>query len=298
MPAHTLLRCSGKNSFMIKKLDSYLPDLSQSLIIMGLMILVGSVVSVLATVAISFIFPSFEPYSQLLIYPLLFLPPAIYIYSKIVNQKDMAYVLGANEKPVVPLNNPRFGRLGGLLSFIIIFFLIFAFNIVTEPLSSWMGVPEFIKDVMQNMKENPLTAFISVAIFAPLFEEVLCRGIILRGLLHYYSPWKAILWSAAMFAVMHLNPWQAIPAFLIGTLMGWIYYKTRSLWATIFIHFLNNSFSFAITVLFPELPDDATFSSIIPGNYYFITYIIALLFTVGAIYLMNQKYDKPISDKI
>lgn len=210
----------------------------------------------------------------------------------------MAYVLGATEKPVVPLNNPGFGRLGGLLSFIIIFFLIFAFNIVTEPLSSWMGVPEFIKDVMQNMKENPLTAFISVAVFAPLFEEVLCRGIILRGLLHYYSPWKAILWSAAMFAVMHLNPWQAIPAFLIGGLMGWIYYKTRSLWATIFIHFLNNSFSFAITVLFPELPDDATFSSIIPGNYYYITYTIALLFTVGAIYLMNQKYDKPISDKI
>jgi len=287
---------------MIKKLDSYLPDLSQSLIIMGLMILVGTLVSVLATVAISFIFPAFEPYSQLLIYPLLFLPPAIFIYSKIVNQNDMAYVLGATEKPVVPLNNPRFGRLGGVLSFIIIFFLIFAFNIVTEPLSSWMGVPGFIKDLMQNMKENPLTSFISVAVFAPLFEEVLCRGIILRGLLHYYSPWKAILLSAAMFAVMHLNPWQAIPAFLIGGLMGWIYYKTRyktrSLWATIFIHFLNNSFSFAITVLFPELPDDATFSSIIPGNYYFITYTIALLFTVGAIYLMNQKYDKPVSNKI
>lgn len=298
MPEHTLLRYSGKNSFMIKKLDSYLPDLSQSLIIMGLMILVGSFISVIATVAINFIFPAFEPYSQLMIYPLLFLPPAIYIYSKIVNQKDMAYVLGATEKPVVPLNNPRFGRLGGLLSFIIIFFLIFAFNIVTEPLSSWMGVPDFIKDLMQNMKENPLTSFISVAVFAPLFEEVLCRGIILRGLLHYYSPWKAIILSAAMFAVMHLNPWQAIPAFLIGGLMGWIYYKTRSLWATIFIHFLNNSFSFAITVLFPELPDDATFSSIIPGNYYFITYTIALLFTVGAIYLMNQKYDKPVSNKI
>ena len=76
----------------------------------------------------------------------------------------MAYVLGATEKPIVPLNNPSFGRLGGVLSFIIIFFLIFAFNIVTEPLSSWMGVPDFIKTLMQNMKENPLTAFISVAV--------------------------------------------------------------------------------------------------------------------------------------
>jgi membrane protease YdiL (CAAX protease family) len=283
---------------MLKKLDSYLPDLSQCLIIMGLMILVGSVVSVLATVAIGFIFPSFEPYSQLLIYPLLFLPPGIYIYSKIVNQKDMAYVMGSAEKQIVPLNNPGFGRLGGVLSFILFFFLVFAFNLVTEPLSSWMGVPEFIRVLMQDMKDYPFTTFISVAIFAPLFEELLCRGIILRGLLHYYSPWKAILWSAGMFAVMHLNPWQAIPAFLIGSLMGWVYYKTRSLWATIFIHFINNGFSFAITVLFPQLPDDVTYASLIPGNYYYITFTIALLFTVGAIYIMNQKYDKPVSYKI
>lgn len=283
---------------MLRKLNTFLPDLNQSLIILALMIAAGSIIAILGTWAVYYVFPTMGPYSQFLMYPLLFLPPAIYIYIKIVTNKNMVNASGAVEKPVVPLNNPGFGKLGGLLSFIIFFFLIFAFNIVTEPFSSWMGVPDFIKTLMQNMKENPLTMFISVAVFAPLFEEVLCRGIILRGLLHYYSPWKAIVWSSAMFAVMHLNPWQAIPAFLIGGLMGWIYYKTRSLWATIFIHFLNNSFSFAITVLFPELPDDVTYSSIIPGNYYYITYIIALLFTVGAIYLMNKKYDKPVSDKI
>ncbi|EKD31851.1 MAG: hypothetical protein ACD_77C00233G0001 [uncultured bacterium] len=283
---------------MLRKLNTFLPDLNQSLIILALMIAAGSIIAILGTWAVYYVFPTMGPYSQFLMYPLLFLPPAIYIYIKIVTNKNMVNASGAVEKPVVPLNNPGFGKLGGLLSFIIFFFLIFAFNIVTEPFSSWMGVPDFIKTLMQNMKENPLTMFISVAVFAPLFEEVLCRGIILRGLLHYYSPWKAIVWSSAMFAVMHLNPWQAIPAFLIGGLMGWIYYKTRSLWATIFIHFLNNSFSFAITVLFPELPDDVTYSSIIPGNYYYITFIIALIFTVGAIYLMNKKYDKPVSDKI
>ena len=283
---------------MFKKLNTFLPDLNQSLIILALTTVAGSIISVLGGWAVYLLFPPLVPYKQFMMYPLVFLPPAIYIYTKIALTKKMADSSGAIEKPVVPINNPGFGKLGGLLSFIIFFFLIFAFNIVTEPLSSWMGIPDFIKEIMKLMKENPLTMFISVAVFAPLFEEVLCRGIILRGLLHYYSPWKAIIWSSAMFAIMHLNPWQAIPAFLIGGLMGWIYYKTRSLWATIFIHFLNNSFSFAITVLFPKLPDDVTFASIIPGNYYYITFLIALLFTVGAIYLMNQKYDKPVSDKI
>ncbi len=281
---------------MLKKIYSFLPDLSQSLIITGIMILVGSLISGLAMIAINFMIPALIPYTQLFLYPVLFLPPAIYIYLKIINQKNIEHVEGgSSEKVVIPINNPNFGRLGGILSFILIFFLVFSFNIITEPLSSWMGVPGFIKHLMQQMKENPLSTFIPIAIFAPLLEEVLCRGIILRGLLHYYSPWKAILWSAGIFAVIHLNPWQAIPAFLLGSLMGWIYYKTRSLWATIFIHFINNSFSFAITVLFPKLPDDITYSSIIPGNYYYITFTIALLFTAGAIYIMNQKYDKPLS---
>ena len=66
------------------------------------------------------------------------------------------------------------------------------------------------------MKEIPLTTFISVAVFAPLFEEVLCRGIILRGLLHYYSPWKAILLSAAATPIIRI-------IIMLGFLVSLIY---------------------------------------------------------------------------
>lgn len=83
-----------------------------------------------------------------------------------------------------------------------------------------MGVPDFIKEFYDNMKLNPWSSFLTVVIFAPLFEELLCRGVILRGLLHHITPAKAIFWSALMFAVMHLNPWQALPAFMVGLLMG------------------------------------------------------------------------------
>lgn len=283
---------------MFRKLNSFLPNLNQSLIILALTILAGSLISILATFAINLIVPSFEPYSQLVMYPLLFLPAAVYIYSIIISRHFTEDATGSNAQRDVPINWPDFGRIGGILSFILFFILIFAFNIITEPLSSWMGIPDFIKALMAQMKENPISTFITVVVLAPLFEELLCRGIILRGLLQYLSPWKAILLSAGMFAVMHMNPWQAIPAFLIGGLMGWIYYRTRSLWAVIFIHFINNGFSFAMTVFFPELPDDITFASIIPDNYYYLTYVIALLITVAIIYTMNQRYDKPLSDKI
>lgn len=283
---------------IFKNLHYFLPDLRQSWILLGLTAIVGTVVSVLATTAVTIVFPSVSGWPELLIYPFLFIPPAVYIYSKLANQKDIADVTGNNDRQSIPLNKPSFGKLGGVLSFSLLFPLVFAFNIATEPLSSWMGLPDFMKQLFEQMKEYPVSAFISVAIFAPLLEEILCRGIILRGLLAHYPPSKAILWSAAMFAIMHMNPWQAVPAFLMGIMMGWIYYRTRSIWAVIFIHFINNSFSFIITAFFPGIAADATFSSILPGNLYYLIFVASVIYTAGVIYLMNRHYDKPLSIKI
>lgn len=281
-----------------KNLHYFLPDLRQSWILLALTAIVGTIVSVLATTAVSIVFPSVSGWPDLLIYPFLFIPPALYIYGKIANQKDLAEVTGDDNCRRTPLNNPTFGRLGGVISFALILPLVFAFNITTEPLSAWMGLPDFMKQLFEQMKEYPVSAFISVAIFAPLLEEIFCRGIILRGLLTHYSPTKAIFWSAAMFAIMHMNPWQAVPAFLMGILMGWIYYRTRSIWAVIFIHFINNSFSFVVTAFFPDIAADATYSSILPGNLYYLIFAASVLYTAGVIYLMNRHYDKPVSCKI
>ena len=281
-----------------KNLHYFLPDLRQSWILLALTAIVGTIVSVLATTAVSIVFPSVSGWPELLIYPFLFIPPALYIYGKIANQKDLAEVTGDDNRRRIPLNSPSFGRLGGFISFALIFPLVFAFNIATEPLSAWMGLPDFMKQLFEQMKEYPVSAFISVAIFAPLLEEIFCRGIILRGLLTHYSPTKAIFWSAAMFAIMHMNPWQAVPAFLMGIMMGWIYYRTRSIWSVIFIHFINNSFSFVLTAFFPEIAADATYSSILPGNLYYLIFAASVLYTAGVIYLMNRHYDKPLSSKI
>ena len=153
-----------------------------------------------------------------------------------------------------------------------------SFSMVTEPSSAWIPMPDVIKQVFEELMQKSLFAFLSLVVVAPVCEEWLCRGIILKGLLTHYSSRKAIVWSAVMFAVMHLNPWQGIPTFFYGLMVGWIYCRTRSLRYCIFIHAVNNATVFILAVfLIPDVPLDATFADI-AGGYYI--YAVALFVCV------------------
>jgi uncharacterized protein len=77
---------------------------------------------------------------------------------------------------------------------------------------------------------------------APTLEEMLFRGVILRGFLRRYSRTFAILWSAALFGIAHLNLYQFMTAFAIGIVGGWLYERCRSLWPCILLHASYNAF--------------------------------------------------------
>lgn len=109
--------------------------------------------------------------------------------------------------------------------------------------------------------QHPYLAFLTIGVAAPLLEEMLFRGIILKFLLKKYAPWKAIVLSAVIFGAFHLNIWQFVGAFLIGIYMGYLYWRTGSLFYPVLLHFLNNSISFYIvwkthTVDTGFLPED------------------------------------------
>ena len=78
-------------------------------------------------------------------------------------------------------------------------------------------------------------------IIGPFVEEVVFRGLILRGLLGRWRPWTAIITSSVLFALMHFNPAQAPIALAVGLVLGWIYTRTRSIGLCIFGHALNNA---------------------------------------------------------
>jgi membrane protease YdiL (CAAX protease family) len=102
------------------------------------------------------------------------------------------------------------------------------------PLSRW---EEWMFDQMMS---NGVATVISVCILAPVLEEMLFRGVILRSFLRLYSRWVAILASSAIFGLAHLNIYQFMVALLIGSIAGWLYERTRSLWPCILLHAAYN----------------------------------------------------------
>ena len=90
---------------------------------------------------------------------------------------------------------------------------------------------------------HPWLTILLIAVAAPLTEELVFRGLILRGLLRRISPAKAIWLSAGLFSAMHMNPWQIPVSLSLGLLTGWIFYRTRSVWLCVFAHAINNMLS-------------------------------------------------------
>lgn len=92
-----------------------------------------------------------------------------------------------------------------------------------------------------------------VAVFvAPLIEELLYRGVILRGLLANYTQTCAVAFSAILFGVGHLNPWQLPPAVIWGFIFAWWVIRTGSLCPALLAHALYNLI--AVTIQHFDVP--------------------------------------------
>ena len=102
---------------------------------------------------------------------------------------------------------------------------------------------DFAPDLGDIVEIAWLGPFLAVVI-APVTEEIVFRGLILRGLLGRWRPAAAVLFSAGLFALVHFNPVQAPVALLLGLLTGWLYVRTRSLGLCILAHALNNAASY------------------------------------------------------
>ena len=183
-------------------------------------------------------------YGMIVVYPVQFLPAMVYAATQ--SRKNMTFDPGfeLDSRHCGPYS---FGILI-LLTVAMTLASLFAFDLpnywnmqLTNKSALLAQFYDKVMEVMNSMLNGPFwVSFLVVAIFPPIFEEWLCRGMVLRGLLTKMSPVKAILLSALFFAVIHANPWQALNAFLIGIMMGYVYYKTGSLLLTMVIHFVNN----------------------------------------------------------
>ncbi|MCH5303200.1 MAG: CPBP family intramembrane metalloprotease [Prevotella sp.] len=101
--------------------------------------------------------------------------------------------------------------------------------------------------------------YLAIGLLAPLAEELVFRGAVLRALLNWtrgygwrHWQWAAIGISAIIFAAVHGNPAQMPHAFLIGLLLGWLYYRTDSVVPGVVYHWVNNSIAYVMYNLYPD----------------------------------------------
>lgn len=240
----------------------------------------------LLAIVVQAIFSAFIPmdlvqkYSMLVLYPLSFIPAMIYVGQQ--SQRNSLFETGYK------LSSNNFGRLKGWQIALVTVALTFATMISADLPNYWNYklttlVPgmesfyELLTKVMRELTGGPFwSSFLLVAIFAPIFEEWLCRGMVLRGLLANLKPGWAIVVSALFFALIHANPWQALNAFIIGVVMGYVYYKTGNLWLTMLMHFVNNGTA-VILSQFSSLQDMEFWMDVLPKSTYTIVYVCGLV---------------------
>ena len=112
---------------------------------------------------------------------------------------------------------------------------------------------DLFEELMQDMLRPSIFTFFTIVIFAPLLEELLFRGILLEGFLKHMRPGVAIFWSALFFGGIHMIPAQAASAFIAGLFIGWLYWRTRSLWSCMLVHFINNFLSYGFFLIYGDI---------------------------------------------
>lgn len=127
-------------------------------------------------------------------------------------------------------------------------------------------------------------SLLAACVLAPLNEELLFRGIIIRRTERSFkSAVPIILIQAILFGVMHLNPLQSAYAFVMGLFLGFIAYKFKAVTPCIIAHAFNNLISSLIEFVPAEIRTPLNFGLLI---------VVFGLITALLVFFYNKKTEK------
>ena len=128
-------------------------------------------------------------------------------------------------------------------------------------------------------------AFFKVAVIAPIIEESIFRGLILQGFRRNYNSFVAVLMSALLFALFHLNPWQFPATFVLGLLLGWLVVRTDSILLAILGHSINNAMVL-LTITYWKSINEFSIYLMDKKDFYYTSTLVVLC-SVILIYLLS-----------
>lgn len=111
---------------------------------------------------------------------------------------------------------------------------------------------EIIEAVAIRSVRDGVIVILSGVFFAALFEEMLFRGMLQQSLEIHREPAMAMVLTAVLFAISHVNPWAALQILFLGLVLGYLTWKSDSIIPAMILHGGNN----LLSIIFMNLPED------------------------------------------
>ncbi len=178
---------------------------------------------------------------------------------------------------------------------------------------TWLSMPltTLINSVSMLFVDNTVMGMADIILDVPFFlmlffmavlpatvEELVFRGVTYGGYRRSGTKFMAVMLSALMFGLMHMNLNQALYAFVIGILLALLFEATNSIWATMLFHFIYNaqscSLMFLIEAIMPGYYEDAANLAISPDQLYITigVYMVIAVIATPLAFCMLYKIAK------
>lgn len=139
--------------------------------------------------------------------------------------------------------------------------------------------------------DNFWMTLLAVGIIGPIFEEILFRGLVFGELRKISKVRIALVVQALLFGAYHMNIIQGSYAFLIGILLGYVYYRSNSIIVPMILHITINSSSVLMSALLTEAQ---------LKDWYFLIILasLALFILTGMFVLMSRNFKRPMDNAL
>lgn len=157
-------------------------------------------------------------------------------------------------------------------------------GVINANLEKILPPPTWFMELFARLFDSDLGIWggvVRIVVIAPIVEELIFRGVIMSGFSRNYRPIYAIIFSALLFALFHLNPWQFPATFALGLVLGWIRIRTGSVLACILGHATHNGLVFISVVYYKELNELPIMTSSLTKN----GFVYLLLLSIGIVFI-------------
>ncbi len=168
-----------------------------------------------------------------------------------------------------------------------------------DGIEAWMREQEEVfgtalESILRVASVPVLLANLAVFALVPaLCEEVFFRGFLQRQLMRLMPPLAAVGTQALIFSFIHFQFYGFFARAALGALLGYVVYRSGSLWSGVLGHFVFNGIS--VVAAYLAATSEAISPDLAGESYRFPVYVIgaSLLAVGGLLYLFESKSPGP-----